>query len=97
MNEEKYEEFVSLTCELLGLNKPIDVLKLCQLTSNFIRPYEMKIKVLEKENSNLLQQIERMKCCYNCAHFKEYSDYPDIYYACELKECDNLDRWEQAE
>lgn len=58
MNEEKYEEFVNFTCEMLGLNKPIDILKLCQLTSDFIRPYEMKIKELEKENAELKEKLE---------------------------------------
>lgn len=75
MNEEKYEEFVNFTCEMLGLNKPIDILKLCQLTSAFIRPYEMKIKELEKEKCELLgiiqkkdELIKNLICCANCKH-----------------------------
>lgn len=49
MTDEKYKEFVNIVCEMLGFNKPIDILKLCQKTSDFIKPYEMKIKELEIE------------------------------------------------
>lgn len=66
-----------------------------ELFSNMtIQEDVLKLRI---ENEQLKQQIEKMKCCTNCAHFKEYDDYPDLYYACELKECDNLDRWELVE
>ena len=55
-DEKKYIEFINTVCEMLGFNKPIDILKLCQITSDFIRPYEMKIKELEKENERLKAQ-----------------------------------------
>lgn len=50
---------------------------------------QIEIDRLEKEIKELRQQIEKMRCCANCKH--------SIYYACELKECGNLDRWELAE
>lgn len=53
MTEEKYIEFINIVCEMLGLNKPIDILKVCQITSDFIKPYEMKIKDLEQVNEQL--------------------------------------------
>lgn len=56
------------------------------------------IEHLEKENKQLKAQIEKMKCCNNCKHFKEYDEYTDnVYYACVLEKCDNLDNWELAE
>ena len=59
--EEKYKEFVNIVCEMLGFNKPIDILRLCQITSDFIRPYEMKIKELEKEKEQLKQQVSYLE------------------------------------
>lgn len=54
-----------------------------------------EINNLFKENERLKQQIEKMKCCVNCTHFRGYNEYSDnVYYACELKECNNLDKWE---
>ena len=61
MTKKKYKEFVNIVCEMLGFNKPIDILKLCQMTSEFIRPYEIKIKKLEKENERLKAQIEKLR------------------------------------
>ena len=69
-DEEKYEKFINIVCEMLGFNKPIDILKLCQITSDFIRPFEMKIKDLEQVNEQLKQQIEKMKCCKNCKKYR---------------------------
>lgn len=59
--EEKYIEFVNIVCEMLGFDKPIDILKLCQITSDFIKPYEMRIKELEKENELSKAQIGKQK------------------------------------
>lgn len=64
--EETYKEFINIVCEMLGFNKPIDVLKLCQIASEFIMPYEKLITELEKENEQLKGQIEKMKNCENC-------------------------------
>lgn len=97
-DEEKYEEFVNFTCEMLGLNKPIDILKLCQLTSDFIRPYEMKIKELVKEKEQLKAQIEKMKCCENCKHFmKDFESTIFTTLSCKVKNCNDNDKWELAE
>ena len=93
-DEEKYEEFVNFTCEMLGLNKPIDILKLCQLTSDFIRPYEMKIKELEKENEQLKQQTEKMKCCGNYKYCD--NDNPCFLHK-EYRQCVDYSSWELAD
>lgn len=58
-NKENYRKFVNLVCEMLGFNKPIDVLKLCQITSEFIRPYEKRIAELEKENEQKFDDSNR--------------------------------------
>lgn len=51
-NKENYMKFVNITCEILGLNKPVEVLKLCQTASEFIRPYEKRIAELESIINN---------------------------------------------
>lgn len=100
--EEKYKEFVNIVCEMLGFNKPIDILKLCQITSDFIRPYEMKIKELEKENERLKAQNEKMECCGNCKNLKYYEHALDkyecnIYDVSDISGVCNCDEWELAE
>lgn len=60
-DEKEYIKFTNTVCEMLGFNKPIDILKLCQITSDFIRPYEMKIKELEEEN----ERLQEMMITYN--------------------------------
>lgn len=61
---------------------------------------ERKVRVNAEslqEICKLENQIEKMKCCGNCTHFKEYNEYTDnMYYACELKECQDLENWELA-
>lgn len=95
-SEETYKEFINIICEMLGFNKPIDVLKLCQITSEFIIPYEKLITELEKENEKLKEQIEQMKCCRNCKHW----NVPDHAFDSFCEECDkckNYSLWELAE
>ncbi len=41
-----------------------------------------RIAELEKENAELEQQIEKMKCCGNCKHCK-YSESEESYEWCE--------------
>ena len=55
-------------------------------------------KEMQKENEQLKVQIKKMQKCPICIHFKVYNDRSDNeYYACELEECNNLDKWELAE
>ena len=55
-------------------------------------------KEMQKENEQLKSQIKKMQKCLICIHFKVYNECSDNeYYACELKECNNLDKWELAE
>lgn len=68
--EEKYKEFVNIVCEMLGFDKPIDILKLCQIISDFIKPYEMKIKELEQENEKLKSINKKLQCCKNCKKYR---------------------------
>lgn len=51
------------------------------------------IKELKKENKQLKQQIEKMKCCENCRH-----SYHDRYHTLQCRyNCLNFDKWELAE
>jgi hypothetical protein len=51
--EEKYVNFLDKVSEILGLNKPVDVLRLCAVTDEYLRPIEKHIAELEKENAEL--------------------------------------------
>ena len=51
------------------------------------------IKELKKENKQLKQQIEKMKCCENCRH-----SYHDRYHTLQCRyNCLNFDKWEITE
>lgn len=52
--KEKYKVFVNEISELLGLEKPVDIIKLCVITDKFFNPIQKQIKELEA-------QIEEMK------------------------------------
>ena len=55
-------------------------------------------KEMQKENEQLKSQIKKMQKCLICIHFKVHNECSDNeYYTCELKECNNLDKWELAE
>ena len=72
-NEEmknKYSAFITEISEILGLGKPVDILKLCATTDLFFRPLEKQIKELEEKvngvefvnkqlNEQLIQKDER--------------------------------------
>ena len=51
--ENKYSAFITEIFEILGLGKPIDILKLCATTDLFFQPLEKRIAELEKENAEL--------------------------------------------
>lgn len=60
--KEKYGAFLNKVSEILGLNKPVDVLKLCAVTDEYIAPFQKHISELEKDckyfSDNLDLQIE---------------------------------------
>lgn len=51
--ENKSRAFISKISEILGLGKPVDILKLCATTDLFFKPLEERIIELEKENAEL--------------------------------------------
>ena len=51
--KEKYANFLDKVSEILGLNKPVDILRLCAVTDKYLRPIEKHITELEKENAEL--------------------------------------------
>ena len=87
--KEKYREFVSKISEILGLEKPVDVVKLCVVTDSFFKPLQNQIEDLQKQISILLS-------CKNCPDNKggyvcdtEYNDKclaQKIQYIKELQE-----------
>lgn len=59
------------------------------------KAYVAGAKEMQRENEQLKQQNAKLRCCVNCKHFKAYNEYTDnVYYACELEKCDDLDNWE---
>lgn len=54
--KEKYANFLDKVSEILGLNKPVDILRLCAVTDEYLRPIEKRITELEKENAELKER-----------------------------------------
>ena len=54
--KNKYSAFITEISEILGLGKPVDILKLCATTDLFFQPLEKRITELEKENEELQQK-----------------------------------------
>ena len=55
--ENKARAFITEISEILGLVKPIDILKLCATTDLFFKPLEERVTELEKENAELKEQL----------------------------------------
>ena len=68
----------------------------CEIeTSKAIMEMRNQIAELEKENAELKEQIEQMKCCENCRYYsRTYGHcYPyDLY-----QNCKSLSNWRLAE
>jgi exonuclease VII small subunit len=63
--KNKYSAFITEISEILGLGKPVDILKLCATTDLFFQPLEKRIAELEKENAELKKQLEMSNKVYN--------------------------------
>lgn len=50
---------------------------------------------LEKENAELKEQIEQMKCCENCRHYSH--TYGHCYSYDEYQNCKSLSNWSLAD
>lgn len=67
MNKEemknKYSAFITEISEILGLGKPVDILKLCATTDLFFQPLEKRIAELEKKvgmyQTGMFDEIEK--------------------------------------
>ena len=64
--ENKSRAFITEISEILGLGKPIDILKLCATTDLFFKPLEEQITELEKENAEL-----KSKNCWKTCEYAE--------------------------
>ena len=62
MNREdmknKYSSFITEVSEILGLGKPVDILKLCATTDLFFQPLEKQIEELEAKIKHLTEHLE---------------------------------------
>ena len=56
--KNKYSAFITEISEILGLGKPVDIIKLCTTTDLFFQPLEKRIAELEKENAELKAENE---------------------------------------
>lgn len=45
--KDKYSAFIADVSEIMGLGKPVDVLRLCAVTDSFFRPLNKRIEELE--------------------------------------------------
>ena len=55
--KNKYGDFITKISEILGLEKPVDILELCVTTELFFQPLEKRIAELEKENAELKNKV----------------------------------------
>ena len=68
----------------------------CEIeTSKAIMEMRNQIAELEKENAELREQIEKMKCCENCRHYSR--TYGECYSYDSYKSCTSLSNWELAD
>ena len=56
--QSKYTSFIVSVSDILGLGKPVDILKLCSTTDLFFKPLEERIAELEKRNAELKETNE---------------------------------------
>lgn len=70
--KEKYANFLDKVSEILGLNKPVDILRLCAVTNEYLRPIEKRIAELEKENAELKDDNKVMADNYSKMEQKFY-------------------------
>lgn len=71
--KEKYANFLDKISEILTLNKPVDILRLCAVTDEYLRPIEKHITELEKENAELKAKVNALENA-NKAMVKELDD-----------------------
>ena len=90
--KEKYANFLDKISEILGLNKPVDILRLCAVTDKYLRPIEKHIAELEEESAELKTQIDKMKCCLKCEHWYYYKSFcdKDNSYHSEGQSCEHF-------
>ena len=58
-------------------------------------PLSSKLSRLEKENAELKEQIEQMKCCENCRYYSH--TYKHCYSYDSYQNCKALSNWRLAE
>ena len=64
----------------------------CEIeTSKAIMEMRNKIARLEKENAELEEQIEKMKCCENCRYYSR--TYEHCYSYDSYQNCKSLSNW----
>ena len=59
---EKYVNFLDKVSEILGLNKHVDILRLCAVTDEYLKPIEKRIADLENENAELKEKLKPENC-----------------------------------
>lgn len=79
--KNKYGDFITKISEILGLGRPVDILKLCATTDLFFQPLEKRITELKAQNKEL-------QCCANCnnSYGGEEEPYHDCGY-CHAMQC----------
>ena len=68
----------------------------CEIeTSKAIMEMRNQIAELEKENAELKEQIEKLKCCENCRYYSR--TYEQCYSYDSYKSCTSLSNWSLAD
>ena len=58
-------------------------------------PEEAELEIICKENAELKEQIEKMKCCENCRHYSR--TYGQCYSYDSYQSCTSLSNWRLAD
>ena len=67
---------------------------ICTTTGELIITLK-SVAELEKENAELKEQIEKMKCCENCCHYSR--TYGHCYSYDSYQNCKSLSNWKLAD
>ena len=68
----------------------------CEIeTSKAIMEMRNQIAELEKENAELKEQIEKLKCCENCRYYSR--TYEQCYSYDSYQSCTSLSNWSLAD
>ena len=93
MTKDEYEDF-ALRYKGCGACFPM-YHTLSRFEKMWFSAIQKDVAKLEKENAELKEQIEQMKCCENCRYYSR--TYEHCYSYDEYQNCKSLSNWRLTE